>query len=78
MEESTQLIELLKLKGFKEEGWFSCWKYFRKDAICITLDVDDLSLDVLIKLINTESLERTQTDIVRGFTACKTYIEQFI
>lgn len=78
MSDIEQLIELLKLKDFKEEGEFVCWKYFRKEDIFITLDVESSSLDVLIKLINTESLERTQNDIVRGFTDCKTYIEQFI
>lgn len=78
MEDVKQLIELLLLKGFKQNTDLTHYAHFGKDNIYITLDLKHSVLFVNIFLIDVPTFKRVQNDVVRGFVACKTYIDLFI
>lgn len=78
MENVKQLIELLLLKGFKQNADLVHYAHFNKDNVSITLDKKYITLFANITLIDTPTFKRIQDDVVKGFVACKTYIDLFI
>jgi hypothetical protein len=78
MEDSKQLIELLLLKGFKQNADLTSYAHFSKNNISITLDIKHITLLVNSTLIDTPTFKRIQDDVVKGFTDCKTYINLLI